>query len=132
MNKVEFSYIKDIPIEKYGEIISQHKGFYSEYLSHITTGGSLSADNNIENIRESFVATINKGNFNILKVAKGLAAASGIGSGGIALLGATTAISAPLAITGAVLSLSAGLGAILSSKAKDENTIISLFKNLSK
>lgn len=132
LNKAEFSYIKDVPIEKYIEIISQHKGFYSEYLSQITSGGSLNADSNIERIRDSFVTTIKNGNFNTMRVAKGIAAASGIGSGGVALLAATTIISAPIAITGAALGVFASLGAILSNKTKDENTIISLFENLSK
>ena len=131
VNKAEFSFIKDIPIEKYAGIISQHKGFYTEYLSQITSGGSLNADINIETIRNSFVSTIKKGNFNILSIAKEVAALSGIGSAGIALLGATTVISAPLSITSAILGLSASLGAMLNNKTKDENTIISLFQNLS-
>lgn len=131
INKAEFSYIKDIPIEKYAKIISQHTGFYSEYLSQITSGGSLNADSNIEKIRDSFVTTIKNGNSSILRIAKRIAAASGIGSAGIALLAATTVISAPIAITGAVLGSIASLGAILNNKNKDENTIISLFKNLS-
>lgn len=131
LNNVEFSYIKNISIEKYAGIISQHKGFYSEYLSNITAGGSMNADNNIEKIRESFAETVKKGSLHIIDVAKGLSAASGIGAAGITLLGATSVISAPLAVTGAALGLSASLGAILSSKTKDENTIISLFKKLS-
>lgn len=131
LNNVEFTYIKNIEIEKYAGIISQHKGFYSEYLSKITAGGAMNADNNIEKIRESFAETVKKGNIDILNVAKGVAAASGIGAAGITLLGATTIISAPLAITGAALGFSASLGAILNGKAKDENTIISLFKKLS-
>jgi hypothetical protein len=131
LNETEFSYIKDISIEKYAGIISQHKNFYSEYLSYITSGGSLNADNNIEKIRDDFVDNIKKRNIRTLKsVAMGVTAVSGIGSGTISLLGVTTAISAPLAIVGGILGLSASLSGLLNSNPTEENTIISLFNDL--
>lgn len=128
LNNVELSYMKDFPLIRYPDIISQHQGFYSEYISKITTGGSLNAENNINSIRKSFSTTIDKGNLNLSNFAANLTKVSGIGAAGIAVLGTTSVISAPLAITGAALALSASLGSLIKQNAVEENTIISLFK----
>ncbi|MCD4741590.1 MAG: hypothetical protein K8R67_03765 [Desulfobacteraceae bacterium] len=130
-DKTEFSYIKDIPISEYIEIISQHKNFYSEYLNSLSSGGSLSATNNIEKIRESFVNNVEILNSQIKnRIAKGVLTVGAIGSGAIALLAAFTITSAPLAIAGGMLGLSASLSGLINDKPLKEDIIISLFHDL--
>ncbi|MGR3179019.1 MAG: hypothetical protein ACUZ8E_13280 [Candidatus Anammoxibacter sp.] len=129
LNETEFSFALDVPIEKYFQIISSNKEFYSQYLSHITAGGSLNAQNNIDKIKNNLIIDIKQRN---QKVATAITAISGLSSSTIALLGAATVISAPLAITGAALGISATLAGILNRNKKEENIIISVFSKLKK
>jgi hypothetical protein len=132
LNETEFSYIKNISINKYFEIISKNKNFHSQYLSYITAGGSLNANNNIDNLRESLRSALKDDKINMLNILKGITTVSSIGSAGIASLVATSVISTPLTIPIAILAVSGSLGALINNSKKDDNIVISLFKDLTK
>jgi len=131
LKETEFSFALNVPIEKYFQIISSNRDFYLKYLSHITSGGSLNAQNNIDKIRNDLINDIKERNKNLpFEVAKAMTVIGSLGSGSISLMGATSVISAPLAITGAILGLSAALTGLVNSKKKEEDIIISVFKKL--
>lgn len=130
LSNIEFQFLNHYPIEKYSDIISQEKGFYSEYSSKITSGGISHFEQNIKDIEKTFLVAIEKKNNNISNIAKGISALSGVGGAGIALLGATSVISAPLAMAGASLSLIASLGAVVKSTPDKDEPLINVFKKL--
>ena len=131
LKETELSFALNVPMEKYYKIISSNKDFYLKYLSLITTGGSLNAQNNIGKLRNDFLKIIKERNKKIPNtVAKVMTVIGSFGSGSISLLGATSVISAPLAITGAALGLSATLTGLVNSKEEKEDIIISVFKKL--
>ncbi len=131
LNETELKIALDIPINNYFEIINSNESFYAKYLTQITTGGSMNAQNNIDNIRNALRKEIEERNkIDFRGLAKKVTIAGGVGGGVITLASAVTVISAPLIITGAVLGLSATLTGIVNSKDKNEDIIISVFKKL--
>lgn len=54
----------------------------------------------------------------------------GIGGGIISILGTISVISAPLALTGALLSFAPSLVSLLSDKTEAKNSVISIFNKL--
>jgi hypothetical protein len=131
LQETELKVALNLPISRYFEIISSDKDFYLKYLSSITGGGSLNAQNNIDNIRNAVMKSIEERNTKYLTTsAKAITIAGSVGSGTISLLGAASVISAPLAIAGAILGLSATLSGLVNSKVKAEQPIISVFKKL--
>lgn len=62
LNETELKIALEIPLSKYFEIVSANKDFYSKYLSQITSGGSLNAQNNIDNLRNSLLKEIEEKN----------------------------------------------------------------------
>jgi len=130
INEEEFSFIKNIPIESYSSVIAQHKGFYSEYMSHMTSGGSLNSDNNINELRN----LLHKANDSrsIESVAKDLTTVSGIAGAGLAAASMMTTMSSSLLMGSGLLVLAGSFGSVFSKKSNEKNTVISLFKKLSK
>lgn len=133
LKETEFKVALNIPLGKYFEIISSNKDFYLKYLNLITSGGSLNAQNNLDNLRDTLkkdIIEMNKKDLTILT--KSMTITGGIGSGVITLAGAVSVISVPLTITGAILGLSATLTGLINSKEKEEQPIISVFNKLYK
>lgn len=131
LKETELKVALDVPLSRYFEIVSSEKDFYLKYLSAITTGGSLSAQNNINKIRDAVLKSIEERNKKYLKnSAKALTIAGGVGSGTIGVLAATSLISAPLAIAGAIMALSATLTGLVNSNEAEEQPVISVFNKL--
>ncbi|MDP2947637.1 MAG: hypothetical protein Q8N88_05995 [Nanoarchaeota archaeon] len=131
LNNTELQVVLNIPISKYFEVISSNKDFYMKYLTHITSGGSLNAQNNIENLRNVLLKDIEERNkFDFTSLAKPATIVGGVGSSTIALASLVTVVSAPLILTGAVLALSATLTSLVNDKERTEDTIISVFNRL--
>ena len=134
LKETEFSVALDIPLSKYFEIISSEQDFYLKYLADITAGGSLSAKNNIDDLRNAVMKSIKEKNKNYLKsAAKTMTTVGGLGSAMLGALTATSVISAPIAVPiAAIMALSAGLTGLVNSKQKNEQPIISVFSKLYK
>lgn len=131
LNETELKFALNIPLTRYFEIISSNKDFYFKFLSDITAGGALSASNNISAIRNAVLKSIQERNKMYLETyAHAAEIVGGIGGGAISLLGAASVISAPLAITGAIMALSATLTGLVNNREKDEQPIISVFNKL--
>lgn len=131
LNETELKIALDIPLNRYFEIISANKDFYLKYLAQIIGGGSLSAQNNIDSIRNALMNEIQERNkIDFRGMAKKVTIAGGIGGGSIALASAVTVISSPLIIAGAILGLSTTLTGLVNGKEKKEDIIISVFKKL--
>lgn len=131
LQETELRYVLNIPLSRYAEIISSNKDFYNTFLSSLTTGGSLSADENMEHMRKSIIEAIDKRERETMtSVAKGAGLYGNISAGVIGVLGVTTVISSPIAMTvGALLGLTSTLTGLLSSE-KSNNPIISVFNKL--
>lgn len=131
LNETELKVALDIPLSKYFEIISANEEFYSKYLSQITSGGSLNAQNNIDNLRNSLRKEIDEKNkIQFPSIAKTATVVAGLSSGTIALASVITVVAAPLQIFGAALALSATLTGLVNGKDKEEQPIISVFHKL--
>lgn len=123
----------NIPLSQYYHIISSNKDFYSSYLKEITSGGSLSGQDNIESLRNRLLKHIeDKNNIGLPLIAKAYTVGAGLGSGAIGLASAISVVSAPVLITGAMLALSATLTGLINKKEKGEQPIISVFTKLFK
>lgn len=131
LNNTELKVALDIPLSKYFEIVSANKDFYTKYLSQITFGGSLNAQNNIDTLRNNLLKDIEEKNrINFPSLAKAATIAGGLGSGTIALAAVMTVVAAPLQIFGAALGISTTLTGLVNSKDKEEQLIISVFHKL--
>lgn len=131
LNETELKTALNIPLSKYFEIVSANKDFYSKYLAQITSGGSMNAQINIESIRTALEKEIEERNkIDFKDLAKKATIAGEVGGSAITFAAAITVVSAPLLIASAVLGLSATLTSIVSSKEKNEDIIISVFKKL--
>ena len=131
LNETELKVALDIPLSKYFEIVSANKDFYSKYLSQITSGGSLNAQNNIDNLRNSLLKEIEEKNkINFPSISKAATIVTGLSSGTIALVSVMTVVAAPLQIIGAALAISTTLTGLVNSKDKVEQPIISVFHKL--
>lgn len=131
LNETELKVALNIPLSKYFEIVSANKEFYARYLSQITSGGSLNAQNNIDNLRSSLLKEIEEKNkIKLSSIAKAATVVTGLGSGTIALASVVTVVAAPLQIFGAALALSATLTGLVNGKDKEEQPIISVFHKL--
>ncbi len=131
LNETELKIALDIPLSKYFATVSANENFYSKYLSYITDGGSLNAQNNIDNLRRNLLIEIEHKNRNtISSIIKLATIVTGFGGGTIALASAMTVVAAPLQILGAALSLSATLTGSVNSEKKEEQPIISVFHKL--
>lgn len=131
LNETELKVALNIPLSKYFEIVSANKDFYTKYLSEITYGGSLNAQNNIDNLRNLLVKDIEERNkISFPTIAKIATVVSGLGSGTIALASILTVVAAPLQILGAALAISTTLTGLVNSKNKEEQPIISVFSKL--
>lgn len=131
LHETELKFALNVPIEKYIQVISDNKEFYTKYLSQITTGGSLNANSNVEKIKRGlFEGNIEGKRQKYLKVVNGITVAGNVGASAIAVFGVVSVISSPLAITGALLALSSTLTNLINIKTKEEDTIISVFKQL--
>lgn len=62
--EVELKYIQDIPLSVYSKIVLSNKKFYREYLSKITSGGSLSGEYNVKQFKEDML----KNNTNLIEL----------------------------------------------------------------
>jgi len=127
LNETELKAALNYPITDYFEIISSNKDFYLKYLQRITSGGSLNFANNVEALNKEIEE---HSKFDYTKLAKAATIATGVSGGTIALAALITTVSAPLAITGAILSLSATLTGLVNKKEKPD-AVISVFKKLS-
>ena len=67
---------------------------------------------------------------NNAKIKKTIEIGGGIGGGIISILGTISVISAPLALTGALLSFAPSLVSLLSDKTEAKNSVISIFNKL--
>jgi hypothetical protein len=131
LNETELKVALDVPLSRYFEIVSANKDFYSSYLSQIISGGSLNAQNNIDNLRDSLLKVIEEKNkITLSTIAKVATIITGLGSGAITLASAMTVVAAPLQVFGAVLGISATLTGVLNGKDKEEQQIISVFHEL--
>ena len=117
----------NIPISEYFNIVSSNKEFYRQYLMALTQGGSLSAQNNIDNIKREIKRALEERNRRYIELFK-----KGVNIiGGVGILGTASIISAPLSLAGAVLSLSPTLISLMKDSHGDNNAaLISVFSNL--
>ena len=128
INETELNIVLNTPITQYYDIISQEKDFYRDYLQILTNGGALSASNNIDSVRSLIVKAIGRRNEQAKqKIKKTIEIGGGIGGGIISILGTISVISAPLALTGALLSFAPSLVSLLSDKTEAKNSVISIF-----
>lgn len=128
INKAEFKSILDTPINHYYEIVSKYDDFHLNFLERITSGGSLSSENNISKLVNDVSIKNNNNNiYDYTKIAKPLSTTMAIGGNAIAVASSISLVSAPLGITGALMGLSATLAGLFSSNTGDDDTIISLF-----
>ena len=134
LNETELKYALGVPLSKYVEIVSANKDFYSNYLSQITAGGSLSAQNNIDNLRNHLLKALDDKYklklSDFAPAAKIATTTAALGVGAIALTAAVSVVAAPLLITGAILTLSSTLTGLIKTKSKKEHPVISVFLKL--
>jgi len=131
INETELNVILDTPINQYFDVISQENDFYRDYIQILTNGGALSASNNIDAIKVLISKAIKDRNEQMKQqVKKVIERGGGIGGGVIGILGMVSVISAPLALTGALLGFAPSLTGLLSDKEEDRNSIISVFSKL--
>ncbi|WP_418662261.1 hypothetical protein, partial [Alistipes putredinis] len=89
------------------------------------------ASNNIDSVRSLIVKAIGRRNEQAKqKIKKTIEIGGGIGGGIISILGTISVISAPLALTGALLSFAPSLVSLLSDKTEAKNSVISIFNKL--
>lgn len=133
LSETSLSCSKNIPIEKYIEVISKDSDFYKEYLTSITNGGSINATENIKGIQKSIDEVLNNRSQNIIKTFKDLEKTSNILGASLSLLAVTiTTLPTSIGITGGALVLAGQLGSLLKDETKDTSTIVSVFKELHK
>lgn len=98
----------------------------------MTQGGSLNAQNNIDNIKQEIKKALEEQNRRYIEsFKKGVNIIGGVGGGAIGLLGAVSIISAPLSLVGAVLSFSPTLISLMKDSNGNNNpALISVFSNL--
>lgn len=122
----------NIPISEYFNIVSSNKEFYRQYLTALTQGDSLNAQNNIDNIKQEIKKALEEQNRRYIEsFKKGVNIIGGVGGGAIGLLGAVSIISAPLSLVGAVLSFSPTLISLMKDSNGNNNpALISVFSNL--
>lgn len=131
LQETELKVALDLPLSRYFEIVSSNQTFYLKYLTEITAGGSLSGQNNIDNIRNEVI----KSNENITGklIANSITSAAivgGVGSGLIRVAAAIVVVSSHIQFIGAALGLSSVLLALFKKQEKEEQPIISVFKKL--
>ncbi|MBY7729711.1 hypothetical protein JHW46_04995 [Vibrio splendidus] len=128
----EFKVIAETPLLQFYRAVTKNNDFRRDYISQVTSGGSLNSTQNISNIRSRVSAEVLKANqTDLTKLAKPFVLGTGI-SGGALTFAATVVASAPLAITGAALSFSSALGSIFSPKKGSIDPVISLFSSFYK
>ena len=133
LNEVEFKTTLDIPLEEFYQIANSESSFYREYATFITSGGSLSGEDNIELIKNSLLRSINETNKTFLSSPiKKIGSAGGIGSGIISILGSFSTISPTLAFIGALSGFSSTLTGTIEDDGTNEKPIISVFKTMVK
>lgn len=133
INEAEFQSILKIPLNEYSRVIELQQNFYNEYLKIITFGGSLNAENNIEELKNEVLNLINERNKNVYQsLLENTGVIAGIGGGGISLLGSMVLVSAPVTIAGAALGLSGTLLSLFKSKELEGSPVINVFSKLIK
>jgi hypothetical protein len=126
----EFKVALDIPLSKYFDIIASKKEFYLKYLTRITAGGSLSAQNNVKELTENLqndIIELNKRE--LTNMTKAITVTEGIGSG-VTAIAAFSMNSAVLTIASAALALSTTLTGLINWKESEEHSVISVFTRL--
>jgi len=127
INKAEFKSVLEAPINQYYEVVSKHNDFHLDFLKIITSGGSLSSENNIDKLINDVGVKSNRNIYDYTNLAKPISTTMAIGGNAIAVASSISLVSAPLGITGALMGLSATLAGLISSNAEDNNIVISLF-----
>lgn len=131
LNETELKIVLDLPINRYYEIISQNKDFYSEYISALTKGGALNIQNNMNKLKESVNLALHEKNEKIKqRFQQGLDWVGGIGAGTISVLGTVSAVSSPLVALNAIFLFSPLLFRLLGNKDNKGDPVISVFSNL--
>lgn len=131
LQETELKIALNLPLTKYFDIISSNNGFYLKYLAEITAGGSLSGQNNIDNLKDTVIKTILERNDHFSTFAKEMTIIGGVGSAAFGVLGLISVTSAPLFITISLLmALSVTLTGLVKNKDNGEQSIISVFKKL--
>ncbi len=128
LNTSDMKIALDIPISDYHNIIDSNKNFYNEYLKILTDGGPLNTENNLDIIEQKIDNAVNLRNQQFCKIFKN---SMTLGGGIIGILGTASVISAPLAITGAVLGfVPTLLDVFKGSNNNNEDAIISVFSKI--
>lgn len=131
LKEKEFKFIKNVPLAKYYEIISDNESFREKYLSQIISRSSLNAQNNIDELKKQLKVEIEKHNNALIsKFSKQVTNVLTVGGGTLGLLGTAALVSATVATTGALLALSANLAGLINLNSTDSTSIISVFKKL--
>ncbi len=133
LQESEIEYALNVSLDLYFEIISAKNEFYNNYLSEITSEGSLSAEYKINIIKNAIIESNKKVNKTIISnSARNIATTGSIGSGAIRILGAASLVSAPIQIIGAIMGLSSILVSLFNEGKSVEQPIISVFNKLYK
>ncbi|MFW0739246.1 hypothetical protein [Flavobacterium sp. T12S277] len=131
INEAEFQTLLNIPLTEYAEVIALQQNFYTEYLRKITFGGALHAENNIEELKKEVLNLIEERNDNVYKkIVERAGTITGVGGAAISLWATMVVVSAPLAITGAILATSGTLAALIKSKELEGTPVINVFSKL--
>jgi len=131
IKRTEFKAIIDVPLSVYFDLISNHGDFRRDLMKRITSGGSLNADNNINNLVKEVNCVVEQTKkYDYSQLAKPTTVATGLGGGAIGLATTLTAVSSPLLIAGGLLGLSSILTGLINTKEQDNDLVISLFSKL--
>lgn len=129
----EFEVISETPLLQFYRAVTKNDEFRRDYISQITSGGSLNAAQNIGHIQSKVSEEVERANqTDLAKLAKPFSFVTGISGGGIALASAVSVVSTPLMIAGALLGLSSTLVSIINPRQKNIDPVISLFSSFYK
>ena len=131
LGKTEMNFASSVSLKDYASVIAANDEFYPKYLSFITSGAELEKDIGLDQLSKKVDEAIQERNSKVIKSAsKAASILGGIGAGAISLAQTVMVVSTPWAIAGGCLGLSSALTALVNSKGKEADSIISVFANL--